>query len=273
MPEENQNPSPTLEEGAAPAAEPQEPENEAASLVELQKLLEDAGINSPKKLAGTLETSSQYGHVSRLLKEERDRNMELQRQLAETQSSRPARPATDFDLDNVNSGETIDLARMIEQGTRKAVRNEWTNIQKEQQENQQRALQQYGKIRQDNLYGKIGPMFEDKMKDPTFAYEIQMGIRDPIDEYRNLKDEFYGNVLKQAHNTISKLQGGGQKAGDTQAPHLETGERTGNIVSTEKDRSEREKILEKAKAKIKDRGTLDDYDELAVIDSIFPDAL
>ena len=111
------------------------------------------------------------------------------------------------------------------------------------------------------------------MKDPNFAYDILAGLKNPVDEYRNLKDEFYKNIIQQAHQTITKLQGGGTTASNTQPPHMETGERTGNIVSETKTQTDQQKILEAARSKVKDKGVLDDVEELAVIDSIFPDPL
>ena len=215
-----------------------------------------------------MEASSNYYNVSKLLKEERDRNTELQRQLADSQKTR-AKPRDEFDLDTVQPGETIDLSGEI----RKAIRNEWNTIQTEQRRQQEQAVQQYGKIRNDNLYGKVGPLFEEKMKDPTFAYEVQSGMRDPVEEYRNLKDQFYQNIIKQAHGTITKLQGGGGTPQETEAPHVETGGQTGNIVSEEKTQTDRDKILEAARNKVKEKGVLDSQDEIALIDSIFPEPL
>jgi len=262
---EEQTPNPTLEEGAETPTEPQENEQ---SLAEIQELLESAGIESPKQLEGKLEASSNYYNVSQLLKEERERNSELQRQLMENQRT-PAKPRDDFDLDSVESGQTIDLSGEV----RKAIRSEWNTIQEEQRQQQERAVKQYGKIRNDGLYSKVGKLFEDKMKDPTFAYEVQIGLRDPVEEYRNLKDEFYQNIIKQAHGTITKLQGGGGTPQETNAPHVETGGKTGNIVSSEKTQTDREKKLEAARNKVKEKGVLDDEDELNLIDSIFPDPI
>lgn len=275
MPEEK-TPSPTLNEEAAKQGESsQQQPDPQQSLADLAKLLEDAGIDNPNQLAGTIENASQYGHISNLLKEERDRSAQLQRQLAEMQTARPKQPQSfdNFDPDAFNSGETIDLAKIAEQGARRGVRSEWDRIQQENAQRQEMAVKQYNKIRQDNLYGKVGPLFEKKMQDPTFAYEVQAGLRDPVDEYRALKDQFYQNVIKQAHGTITQLQGGGQTPQQTGAPHVETGERTGNIVSEEKSQTDKEKVLERARSTVKERGMLDDQDELALIDSIFPDPL
>lgn len=271
MPEE-QTPNPTLNEGGEESA-PKATNNN--SLAELQELLESAGIETPTDLKGKLEASQNYYNVSKMLKDERDRNAELQRQLNERQRTpvRPRNTEDDFDLDNYNPGQTVDISNLVGTEVRKAVRNEWNTIQKEQQEGQQRAIAQYGKIRNDSLYSKVGPLFEEKMKDPTFAYEVQVGMRDPVEEYRNLKDAFYQNIIKQAHGTITKLQGGGGTPQQTEAPHVETGERSGNIVSTEKTQTDRDKILEAARSKVKEKGVLDDADELALMDSIFPEPI
>jgi hypothetical protein len=272
MADEKTELSPQLEEG--PVEKAPEAETKQDSLAELQQILEAAGIESPKQLAGTLETSSQYGHVSRLLKDERDRNMQLQQQLAQMQTQKPAKQMNDFDdLDNLRSGETVDIAKMIESTTRNVIRSEWNNIQQAQRAQQEQAIKQYSKIRNDGLYSKVGAMFEEKMKDPNFAYDIQMGLKDPVEEYQSMKDTFYKGILKQAHETITKLRGGGGTPSDNKPPFVETGERTGNIVSESKTPTGKEKILAEARAKVKEKGVLDDSDEMALIDSIFPDPL
>jgi hypothetical protein len=271
MPETKTELSPQMEEVIEPKPEAG---GKNDSLAEIQQILEAAGIDSPKQLSGTLETSSQYGHVSRLLKDERDRNMQLQQQLAQVQTTKPARQVNDFDnLDNIQPGETVDIAKMIESTTRNVIRSEWEGLQRQQRAQQEQAIRQYSKIRNDNLYSKVGTLFEEKMKDPNFAYDIQMGLKDPVDEYRNMKDDFYKGVIKQAHDTITKLRGGGSTPSDSQIPHVETGERTGNIVSETNTYTGKQKILEAARSKVKDRGVLDDQDEMALIDSIFPDPL
>lgn len=216
MAEELKKESPTLEEGKPVQKETKNDEEIQALLSTLEKV----GIRTPQHIEGIAANAREFGNVSNLLGAERQRALELERRLHELEM-RPQPKRDSFDYSQAENSP-VDLEAVI----RKVVRTESEAKEAKMIEVQKRQLQAWNAIQSDSDYNHVKPVWEEKLKDPNFVYQINMGAVDPVREYQETVRDFYKGLAMQAKTVIEQYKGK-----TVNPPHMETGERSGNLVS------------------------------------------
>ena len=239
-----------------PAVE-EKPEVDVDGLVaELAKF----GVENVSELSGKLEAGSQAGRLAQLLGDERKRTEALEAQLRT-----PPTPAPKQDFMDYGEGQTIDIEAAIERNVTKSVKAVLDAEKQAQHDAYQANLQKWNHIQQDGNYGLVKEVWESKMKDPNFVYQVQNNIVDPVQEYNNTVVGYMKKLLKQSHDTITTMQGGPKPA-----PHTEKGERMpANMVSETPSGTEADKRKAELKAKTDKGHLLTPEEELDLIDTIF----
>jgi len=227
----------------------------------LLQTLSQFGIEDPKALSGKLDAGTQAGRLAQLYGEEKQKRGELEARLKELESRQKPSARQDFDYDNYQEGQTIDIEAAIERSVSKVINKEKEQTRKIQEAN----LQRWNQINNDPNYGYVKDVWEAKLKDPNFSFRISQGLADPVAEYNNTVVDYLKTLLKQSHDTIQTIRGGPKEA-----PHMETGERSSaNMVSETPRESDQEKNLKKLKEKVDSGTVLTQEEELSIIDSIF----
>lgn len=216
MAEELKKESPTLEEGKPVQKETKNDEEIQALLSTLEKV----GVRTPQHIEGIAANAREFGNVSNLLGAERQRASELERRLHELEM-RPQPKRDSFDYSQAENSP-VDLEAVI----RKVVRTESEAKDAKMIEVQKRQLQAWNAIQSDSDYNHVKPVWEEKLKDPNFVYQINMGAVDPVREYQETVRDFYKGLAMQAKTVIEQYKGK-----TVNPPHMETGERSGNLVS------------------------------------------
>jgi len=238
----------------------EEPTKEAEVKVEtnvsdLVAELEKAGVTTTEELSGKLRAGSEAGNLARLLGDERAANQELQEKVRKLETRPPQQDYMDYP-----EGQTIDIEAAMEKGISKAL----DKRDKAAQMASQRSMAAWNYVRADKDYHIIKDVWEEKLKDPSFVYEIQSGQKDPVNEYNETLRGYYKTLLKQSHETITTMQGG-----EIKPPHVETGERSpANIVSDSPAEPESVQKMRSLKEKIEKGHIMSNEEELAVIDSL-----
>lgn len=219
----------------------------------LMSALEAAGVTNPEDLEGKLRAGSEVGRVAQLLGDERKRTSELETRLRELESRPAPRQRDDWDLPQ--EGQTVDIESAIERSVDKV----FTKREQAQRQAQEAQIKAWNQIQSDEDYGLVKDVWEEKLKDPNFVYKIQSGMINPVDEYTKTLRQFYKGLLKQSHETITTLRGGPKEP-----PHVETGERTPNLVSEDKDTTAERQFLDKMGEKVR-KGYVPTEEEEALI--------
>lgn len=220
----------------------------------LLSTLEKVGVKTPQHIEGVVANAREFGNVSNLLGEERKRTQELERRLMDLESRQTPKARDSYDFSGVENAPPVDLESVIAKVVRKE--NEARDIRV--MEFQKRQLQAWNSINSDPDYGNVKPIWEEKLKDPNFVYQIQMGAVDPVKEYQETVRGFYKGLAMQAKTVIEQYKGK-----TTPPPHVETGERSGNIVSTgEGEKHPLVKRFNELKSKVKKGGNLSSEEEL-----------
>ena len=231
------------------------PETDIDSLV---SELERAGVTNVEDLTGKLEASQQSGRLAQLLGDERKRTEGLEAKVRELET----KPAPKQDFMDYPEERPIDIEAAIERSVSKV----FTDREKQAQIVQEQNLKKWNFIQSDDDYGLIKEIWDTKLKDPNFVYQIQSGLVDPIQEYNSTKVGYYKTLLKKSHETLKTLHG----TGKVEPPHLESGERSSaNIVSTEQSGTAEEKRIAELKAKTGKGHVLTNEEELEMIDLLF----
>jgi len=219
------------------------------------------GIEDPKALSGKLDAGTQAGRLAQLYGEEKGKRAELEARLKELESRPRQQARQDFDYDNYQEGQTIDIEAAIRKSVKSVINEEKETNRKLQEAN----LQRWNRINSDQNYGYVKDVWEAKLKDPNFSFKINQGLADPVEEYNNTVVDYLKTLLKQSHDTIQTIRGGPKEP-----PHVETGERSSaNMVSETPRESDHEKNLKKLKEKADSGKVLTQEEELSIIDSIF----
>lgn len=241
----------------------EEPKKEAKAEPDVDGLLQTLsqfGIEDPKALSGKLDAGTQAGRLAQLYGEEKGKRAELEARLKELESQ-PKPRQHDFDYDNYQEGQTIDIEAAIERSVSKVIEREKAQTRKAQEAN----LQRWNTINSDPNYGHVKEVWEAKLKDPNFSFKLNQGLVDPVSEYNATVVDYLKTLLKQSHDTIQKIRGGPKDA-----PHVETGERSSaNMVSTTPSKSEFQKKIDDAKEKVNKGGVLSSEEEVDLMDTIF----
>ena len=220
--------------------EPKETEAKVETDVDgLMTELEKAGVTNTEELQGKLKASGEAGTAFRMLGDERKKSQELQEKL-DTIQTRPQQPQQDY-MD-YPEGQSVDIESAIEKGVNKVL-NRRDEVAKQAQE---KSMAAWTYIQNDEDYLLVKDIWEEKLKDPGYVYQIQSGMIDPVNEYTSTLRKYYKTLLKKSHETITTMQGG-----KVDPPHVETGERVpANIVSEGKDVSAHRKLLDAMHKKI-----------------------
>lgn len=216
------------------------------------------GVESAEDLSGKLEAGTQAGRLAQLLGDERKKTLEYEAKLRELETARPV-PKQDY-MD-YGEGQTIDIESAIERSVSKVINREKEQARKLQEEN----LKKWNFIQRDTNYNLVKDVWNAKLQDPNFVYQVQSGLVDPVQEYNNTVIGYMKTLLKQSHDTIKTMRGGPKEA-----PHMETGEQTpSNLVSETPGISEHEKRRKDLREKASKGQLLEEDEQLALIDSIF----
>jgi len=175
--------------------------------------LKELDIDTPERLQGVYQASSQVGNMARELGSAREELKAAKDEIMSLKSSFTQRH--DQYYDSVDGG--LDIEKVV----RSTVRGEISNIINEQRETENKARQaqikESSKIRGDNKYTVLKEVFDNHMAKPSVQERIMYGDTSPYQEYLNIKDRYYS--LMDEH--YSKI---GQKAGTKpEPPHMESG--------------------------------------------------
>jgi len=192
--------SPILPEPIPPVVPPAEPDDVNSLLAELEK----AGVTNADQLQGKLAASREAGNMANQLGDTRKRVAELEGLLA----SQP--PEDSFDYDG-----SADIRKVLREEI-EANDNRKMKAQVEAQ-NQIRAL--WGEIQNDEDYPLVKDIWEAKLQDPNFIFQLQNGQVNPSREYTNIVRGFYKGSAKKSADAIKALQSGGMP----EPPHVEGG--------------------------------------------------
>ena len=248
-------------------------ETEAPKLDELIQMLESADITTTEALEGKLKASAEVGRMAQLLGDERKAREQAEQRARALESERPRPQQLETDYTGLMpQAGTIDLTGEI----KKAIREERDAERQEAVKLQVEVNRKYQKIYSDKNFAKVKDIWDEKAKDPGFLWQIQSGVVDPVDAYREVVDEYKDGLLRKTLETIKQMQG----KGTVTPPHMETGEQvSANLVSGEPGESDQEKLIkrlrEKKRPKLSQEGemipgeSINYEDELAVIDTLF----
>jgi len=253
--------APVIEE---PKVEPQaveeaQTEEQIASLMETLKA---SSVTTSEQLQGKLDASNQAGNLANMVGN-------LRAEIAELKETKAApAPANEpgFNLDNLDNfgeGQTIDLEGMMT----KVIRKEEARKQKVAVEQQQRALASWNAIQNDEDYGLVKAVWEEKLKDPNFVMKIQTGVTDPTQAYQETVRGYYKGMMKQSLSTIEQLQKSG---GKPPIPHVEGGDRVPqNLVQAEPgEETAATKRFKELQEKVKTNGVLSAAEEDQLADLV-----
>lgn len=195
---------------------PQAAPPEANQLDELAKMLSDYNVQTPQQLEGKMKASSEAGRLAQLLGEERQRteNYEARLRELETASIPPKKNPYEYDGD-LDTPNTVNL----EDAITNVYRKERAREQQAQMQHQQKALKAWSAIQSHKDFPKVKEVWEEKLKDPYFVYQIQSGQIDPQMAYRDTVDEYKDNLLGKTLETIETIRKGAMPT----PPHVESG--------------------------------------------------
>ena len=216
--------------------------------------LEAAGVQTPKQLQGKLEASQNYGNVSEMLRQERDRANALEAQLRVTvQQQQNQGDVYDDDEGGVNLKETI----------RDVYREESARESQMRLQAQQVVSSQWREITSDIDYPQVKDIWEEQCKDPNFMAGIQNGQFDPVREYNQTVRRYFRGIAKKSVDAIRTLQ----KGGKTSLPHVEGSASLPDKISS--NLSDKDEKINQYRERVAKTGKLtSENDALDVLDTL-----
>ena len=256
-----ENPTVELPQTEEPAkvVKPTETAKPAVNVDEFLMELEKAGVTNLPELQNKFKASSESGRLAQLLGDERKRSRELEERL----DSLSSRPQARIQEDPFAASEQrpIDIEEVVAKSVEKVFTDREVKAQKIQQAN----LAAWNQIQQDEDYPLVQTVWENKLKDPNFVFKIQSGMIDPTNAYGETVRQYYKTMMKKSVETIKTLRGGSPPI---TPPYVESGERIPTNLVSETPSGDTKKILDKARQKVKEKGFLNDEEQLDVIDTI-----
>jgi len=223
-----------------PEETPKEEEKPKTEVDELLAELEKVGITDAAKLQGTIRASKEAGNLANLVGE-------LRSEIAEIKQAKPKPSTSDSDY---LEPQDVDLRSLI--------REELMGVERQKSEMQAKAqkrmLEQYQEIKGDKFYPQVKEIWNEKLKDPEFVFEIQSGSTDPLREYDKMVREYLVGIAQRSAETIKTLQGG-----KPIAPHVESG--SARIPSAPDVKDENKKPKTKAIREKAEKGYLPTEDD------------
>jgi hypothetical protein len=238
---------------AAGEADPQ------AGMAEILAELQKVGVKNPEQVANMARASSEAGRLANMLGEIRRENAELRRIVEQGQTRQPK---SDWD----GSPDTVDLAKLVENASAKAVRGFYEeNVLKPQMQARQMFYQQMEEVQGDDDYAVVKDVFEAHLQNPRTQSALSSGEATISGEYNKLVRKFYRQLADKSRVVLESFQKAGAKPGAKSPPHMESG--TGSAyVPPEQRADQKAKLLD---LKSKSRGRDDDID--AMLKTMFPD--
>ena len=249
--EEPQIDKPVEEPVVEPPAGEIDVEGIMAKLSELDK-------TTPQAIDGMATASKESGRLAQLLGDERKRNEQLQAELNQSRNA-PQPKTNDFDIDNYQEGQPIDIEKAVESAVEKVV----SKREKIATEANQRSFAEQQSILTDKNYKvpEIRAAFEAVRNDPATVMQLQTGQITLSGLWHNVKDSYKDNLLAESRKVIDSL------SGKSPAPtHLERGGQTPeNLVQGQPKGDAKAERIKELKDKVAKGGTLSEEEELDVI--------
>ena len=266
------------DENAQPTEQPTQPQEiDQDKISVLMETLERAGITNAddpaKALQGKFDASRQAGNLANQLGNARTEIQQLTQALESSRQAPAQRPTDPYQTPDYDSYAPIDIERIVEEKTAKAVLGVFNQKEKEQRDIQNRMISMANSINADPDYALVKDLWEGKLQDPTFSNNLRTGQLHPEKAYMETKIEALKNVAKLAHQTLTTLNGTPQVADQ---PVLETSGSRGqaqNLVGGGNDTPAKYKEQADLQAKINkgynpsDDEILDTFDD--VLDTVF----
>ena len=235
-----------------PEEKPEETTVEETPTIDVDGLiaeLEKAGVNKPEELKNKFVAAKEAGNLANQLGQTRAELAEIKALVA----AQPKPQSRDYDYEPENSG--LDLEEVIGRALDKREQAKT----KKQAEAQQAILSMWNEIQSDDDYSLVKPIWEEKLKDPNFLFQVQQGMANPVKEYNNIVRGYYKGIAKRSLDTINTLQG---KGGIQPPMHVEGGDRVQQLPPDMSKGEERLKELQKKANK----GSLTEDEEMEALD-------
>jgi len=168
--------------------------------------LEKAGVTNPDQLSGKLKASKEAGQLANLLGTVRSENQELKEMIKGLQKA--PKQADEWET----SAQPVDLDATIERTLERVL----SKKEKASAEQQARFLTVYNKIVGNKNYHLVKGVWEEKLRDPNFNYQLQSGQVDPTEAFNDLVLDYYVGISRQAGDVIRSM-----KTGTIKPPHME----------------------------------------------------
>lgn len=203
--------------------------------------LEKAGVTNAENLQNKLKASKEAGQLANILGTVRAENQELKDLIRSMKA-----PKAD---DDFSGGQPVDIEDVVARSVEKVL----TKKEKLAQENQARFLETWNMIQQDEDFALVEPIWQEKLKDPQFVFQIQSGQVDPVKAYNKTVREFLKGMVKRSADTLKTL-----KPGTIKAPHMES---EGAVERSKEPTPEKDEKLKSLKEKVA-KGYMPSDDEL-----------
>jgi len=210
--------------------------------------LEKAGVSRPEELKNKFVAAKEAGNLANQLGQTRAELAEIKALVA----AQPKPQSRDYDYESDNTG--LDLKDMMKQ----VIVEDRQEQSKQQAEVQQHVLGMWNEIQSDDDYSLVQPIWEEKLKDPNFLFQVQQGMANPVKEYNKVVRGYYKGIAKRSVDTIKTLQG---KSGIQTPMHVEGGDRVQQLPPELSKGEERLKELQKKANK----GTLSGDEEMEAL--------
>jgi len=240
--------SPTMDENA-PEPEVKEVAEEMTEEQQLLETLKQASISKTEQLDGTIRNARKTFDMQ----SERD---QLANQLTNMEKRLAAaeKPPTETE----DYGQPVDLEAAIAKGVDKVL----DKRDKVAAENQRQMMQSWAVITQDEDFHLVEKIWNEKLKDPNFVYQVQSGQVNPVMEYQNVLRGYYKGIAKSAVQTIETLT-----KGVAPQTHIESGDARMPNVSVE-EISDNKKRINELKEKADSGGLLSEDEEIEAIRAV-----
>jgi hypothetical protein len=218
----------------------------------LMQELEKVNLTDPNKLRGKLQNAEGYKSVQA----ERDRLAnELQSLRSEFSQVKSTNTRMDMDEFGDIHNSAIDLEATLEK-----ILDKRDRIKEERAIQAQRAqMEAYSKITKNKYWKQVGPLFEEKMKDPEIATQVQLGQKDPVELYHETTVDFLQDLSAKSLEALQNLK----KSGNVKPPHVE-GTAHAPVQETD-DRDDRQKKVDQLREKAKAPTGLHQDDQMELI--------
>jgi hypothetical protein len=176
----------------------------------------------------------------------------MERRLAAAETKTPAAPDTE------DYGQPVDLDAAIAKGVGKVL----DQRDRAAAENQRLMMKSWAVITQDEDFHLVEPIWNEKLKDPNFVYQVQSGQVNPVMEYQNVLRNYYKGIAKSAVSTIETLT-----KGVAPSTHVESGEARMPEATVE-EISDNKKRIKELKEKADSGGLLSEDEEIEAIRAV-----